>query len=104
MLKAEQSRPRAVRLVESPTRGEVAGQLLTGQAGAHELDRDGVLAEERVVEGAVGHLPRVDELPPQGADLEAAQHVGALVERLIGAVERPPYLGGRVVNLVADAL
>ena len=37
-------------------------------------------------------------------DLEPAEHVGALVERLIGSIERPAYLGGRVVDLVANAL
>ena len=38
----------------------------------------------RVVEFAVGHLARLDQLAMQCAELESAQKIGGLVERAVG--------------------
>ena len=42
---------------------------------------------------AVGHLARPDQLLVQRAELQAAEHVGRLVERAVVAGERAPHLG-----------
>src|SRR4051812_28311458 len=86
-----------------PAGREVARQLLAREGGANQLDRDGVLAQDGVVEGAVGHLARVDELFAQSAELHPAEHVSALIERIVSAAERPTDLGRRVVDFVSDA-
>src|SRR5262245_3655959 len=44
------------RPVKLPIRRVIARQLLFGEQGADHVDRDAVLLENRVVEGAVGHL------------------------------------------------
>ena len=67
-----------------------AAQHLGGavrEPGAHHLHRHPSAAQDRVVVLAVGHLPRLDELPMHRAELEPAQHVGRLVERRVVARE-----------------
>ena len=49
----------------------------------------------------VGELPRVHELPAQGAQLQTTQQVACLIERAVPALERSPDLRGGVVALVA---
>ena len=61
-------------VVEPPLRPEVLRQRLATEAGADEFDGDRVLAEDRVVEVAVGHLARFHQLPVQRAKLQPADH------------------------------
>ena len=51
----------------------------------------------------VRHPPALHELAVQRADLHPAHHVRGLIERRVGAVERPPHLRLRVRALMSDA-
>ena len=79
-------------------------QRLIGHAGADHFDRDGPFVKDRVVEFAISHLAGVDDFLPQRSNLQAAEHVGRLIERTIASAKRPPHLRGGVFPLVANAI
>ena len=56
------------------------------------------------MEGAVGHLARLDQLAMERPELQAAEQVGGLVERAVRRRERAADLGRGVVALVADPI
>src|SRR5690606_1953910 len=89
---------------EPPPRRVVARQQLAGEPRAHHPDGHAAALEDGVVELAGAHAPGLDQLLVQRADLEAADHVGGLVEGWVGADEGAANLGLGVRALVADAL
>src|SRR5579885_2692919 len=68
---------------ESPARGVLGRQVLAGQRGSDHLDGDRILLEDGVVERAIGHLARLDQLAMERPELHAAEEIGRLVERAV---------------------
>src|SRR5213593_599724 len=60
---------------EFPGRDKVTIQLLPGQAGPDHLNGDAVLLKDRVVKRAIAHLPGVDQLLAERADLQPVQYI-----------------------------
>ena len=90
--------------LRSPGGTRVPRELVPAERRAHQLDRDRVLAQHRVVELALAHRAGGDELLVQRAELETADHVAALVERGVAAADVAPHLARGARDLVADAL
>lgn len=88
--------------VEPPVALEVALQRQVREQGAEEGDRHAVLAQHRVVERPVGHATGGDQSAVERADLQAADQVGALVQRVVIAAEGAAHFGQGVVALVTD--
>src|SRR5436190_4748332 len=89
---------------ESPRCGACPSERSFGEPRADHRDRHRSALENCVVELAVGHLLRVDELFVQRAKLETARHVGGLIERRIAAIKRAPHLALGVRTLERNSV
>src|SRR5262249_48493540 len=92
------------RPVKLPIRLVIARQLLLGEQRANHLDRNAVLFEDRVVEGAISHLAGTHKIFMERVDLQTAEQVCRLVERPVTSRERAPHFSRGVVHLVPDAI
>src|SRR5437867_1238517 len=91
-------------IVKPPSRCELTREMLVRQTRADHLDWDAVLFQNRVIKIFGRHFPRLYNLVMQLAELESAEHVGALVKRPVTAAHRPSNFGGGIVPFVTDAI
>ena len=90
--------------VKLPARLIIARHFLTVHSQPYHLHRHIAFPINRVVKRAIRHLPRIHQLLVQRVKLQRPQHVRALIDRLVGPVERSAHFAFRVGALVAHPL